>query len=266
MSGGPTPVAPPVAAATASARVAAELAGAGVSAVIAYHSSVYRARGIASVAGLLPWDSANRQVQRMAPGIVQGAGRTSVVATVCANDAIFQVPDVLASLADVGVIGVLNAPTVGLFTGPVRDALERAGLGRECEIALIGAAHRAGLRAWCYVFDERWTEQAVTAGADVIVIHLGLTGVRTPYESTDVASCLAVLDALRPTTPVYLHGGRLTEPADFTRLIDELGATGRTPPVGFFGASTFEQPGTKPSVAVQRWRAHLQEVNRDYSG
>jgi predicted TIM-barrel enzyme len=49
---------PPLAAAAGDATTAARLAAAGID-VVAYHSSALRARGLPSVAGLLPWTNAN---------------------------------------------------------------------------------------------------------------------------------------------------------------------------------------------------------------
>lgn len=73
-----------LAAAAGDADTAARLAAAGVDVIVAYHSSVLRRLGLPSVAGLLPWASANELTLGIVADIVN-AGRPTL-ATVCAND------------------------------------------------------------------------------------------------------------------------------------------------------------------------------------
>jgi predicted TIM-barrel enzyme len=255
MHGGRGPL---LAAATAGQDAAADLAAGGADTIVAYHSSVYRQRGLPSVAGLLPWASANEQTAAVLPGVLAGAGVVPVVATVCASDRLTDLSHLLATMRADGAWGVLNAPTTGLLTGPVRAALEDAGLGSAAELALIPAAHAAGLRAWCYVFDADWTQRAVDAGADALVVHLGITGAATAAPLRTAAECLGVAADSGSPAPVLLHGGPLRRPADLTTLLDsvEVPTAGDA---GFLGASVFEQDpgGRTPGDAVGAWRRHL---------
>ncbi len=237
---------------------AGALATAGVDRVVAYHSSVYRQRGLPSVAGLLPWGNANEQTLSLLPEVVAGAGAVPVLATLCANDGLLPRGEALARAADLGARGVLNAPTVGLLEGTVRAVLEREGLGRDCEIALLGEAVAAGLEAWAYVFDRAWTERALDAGATGVIIHLGITG---PGGDEDrqraiAADCLrAVRDAGAPVALV--HGGSLRTPADLDALLDALPVELAGRVTGFMGASAFEA-ADDPVATVAHWRSTLQ--------
>ncbi len=236
---------------------AGTLADAGVDRMVAYHSSVYRQRGLPSVAGLLPWGSANEQTLSLLPEVVAGAGSTPVLATVCANDGLLPRGEALARAAALGARGVLNAPTVGLLEGAVRSVLEREGLGRDAEIALMAEAAAAGLEAWAYVFDGAWTSLALDAGATGVIIHLGVTGPTEDGErQRDVASdCLRVVRD-RDVPVALLHGGALRTPADLDRLLATLPDDLADRVTGFMGASAFES-AADPAAAVTAWRTTL---------
>jgi predicted TIM-barrel enzyme len=143
---------PPLAAAAGDAATATRLARAGIDVVVAYHSSPVRSQGLPSVTGLLPWGSANDTALRTLPEICAAVPGSPVFATVCANDALHPADAMLTKAAALGARGVLNAPTVGLLTGPVRRALEAAGLGYQREIDFMAMARAYGLRAWGYAF------------------------------------------------------------------------------------------------------------------
>jgi predicted TIM-barrel enzyme len=236
-----------VVAAVAGAERAQQLRTAGADALVAYHSGVYRAAGLPSVAGLLPWANANEQTLAVLPAVLAGAAGLPVHATVCANDRLVPVDRVLARIAEAGAAGVLNAPTVGLLTGDVRDELERAGLGFDRELDLVRAAREHGLAAMAYVFDYAQAEAAAAAGATVLVAHLGITrpgaAVERRHHDLLAAVCAAGGHA---GVPVLAHGGPLAHPARLAQLRAAVGT-----PVGFFGASVFDT-AAEPGVAA--WR------------
>jgi predicted TIM-barrel enzyme len=257
MSTPPDP-APLLAAAAGTADTARELAGAGVDIIVAYHSSVLRHRGLPSVTGLLPWANANELTLDLVPGMVAAAAPRPVFATVCANDALHPAPEVVERLARYGVAGVLNAPTVGLLTGPVREAIEAACLGYRCEVELMRLARENGLAAWGYAFTGRQARDLVGAGAQTVVAHLGITG--TGRGMMRAARTLAAVDrAARKADPavrVLAHGGPVRDPDSFAAVRHLAGHPdpGRW---GFFGASVFEPAGDDVRRAVPRWRAVL---------
>lgn len=239
-------------AAASTAASAAALDAAGVDRVIAYHSSVYRSAGLPSAAGLLPWASANEQTLGILPDVVAGAGTTPVIATVCANDGLIPMGRMLDEVSALGAVGVLNAPTVGLYEGTLRAVLEAAGLGRDTEISLISHARRAGLEAWAYVFDPEWARLAVEAGASGVIVHLGITGYPSP---TDGPACIAAA-VEAGAQHVLLHGGDLRTPAALADGLSTYPSECVRAVHGYMGASVFEQ-ADDTAAAVRAWRETL---------
>lgn len=228
---------------------AERLSAAQVDRIVAYHSSAYRKFGLPSVAGLLPWSSANQQTLEMLPEVKTGADHTPVVATVCANDGLIPRAEMIGLLHDAGIAGVLNAPTVGLIEGTVRDVLESEGLGLEAEISLLHEAREAGLEAWAYVFDTEWIRTAAEADSTGIIIHLGITGYPSPV---DLTACLETA-AEHGVSEVLLHGGGLRTPESLSRALDELPTELAGTVTGYMGASVFEQ-ATDTLGTVEAWR------------
>jgi predicted TIM-barrel enzyme len=241
--------------ATATVAGATRLRNAGIDALVAYHSSVYRDRGLPSVAGLLPWGSANEQTLDALPGVVEGAADVPVVATICANDGLLTASHMVERVAALGARGVLNAPTVGLLEGAVRQTLEAAGLGRSTEIELVSLARRAGLDSWSYVFDRQWIAEVAEAGATGIILHLGITtsaaGSMRPWADR-AAELLEDAQEIAPGLPALLHGGPLNSAAALDELRELLSEGTARQIGGFFGASAF---GEGDTLDLATWRA-----------
>jgi len=230
-------------------RFASALSASGVDRVIAYHSSVYRGLGLPSVAGLLPWASANSQTLGVLPGVIAGAGSTPVIATVCANDGLLPRAQMLERVRAAGSAGVLNAPTVGFYEGTMRSVLEAEGLGRDTEIQLIRDAIAVGLEAWAYVFDPEWARRAAEAGATGVIVHLGITG----YPSlTDGEACVAAAKAAG-AEQILLHGGSLRDPQAFRAELERYDPIASNAVTGYMGASVFERTDDL-TATVQGWR------------
>lgn len=243
-------------AAAGSGRFAAELVAAGADRVIAYHSSAYRSIGLPSVAGLLPWASANDQTLSMLPDVVAGVGDVPVIATVCANDGLIRVDQMLSRAKELGAKGVLNAPTVGFYEGTLRAVLEAEGVGRDREITLMSDARNVDLEPWSYVFDPDWAELAVEAGACGVVVHLGITGYPSPV---DAPACIAAA-AGAGAKHIVLHGGSLQTPEDLRKELDRYPVKIARLVDGYMGASVFER-ATRVASTMRAWRAALNPVN-----
>lgn len=170
---------------------------------------------------------------------------TPVLAGVCGTDPFRSMPSFLAQLRALGFIGVQNFPTVGLIDGKFRLNLEETGMGFDKEVEMIRLAHEMDLVTTPYVFTVDEGERMARAGADVIVVHLGLTtsgtiGARTALSLDD---CVGVVQEIRdavvrvnPEVIVLCHGGPLAGPEDAEYVLS------RTRGVhGFFGASSMER-------------------------
>ena len=239
-----------LAAAAGDAETAGRLAAAGVDVLVAYHSSVLRSRGLPSVAGLLPWANANELTLGIVSEVVAASAGRPVLATVCANDQLRPPDQVVAQLARHGVAGVLNAPTTALLTGPVRAAVDSAGLGFDREAELMSLARAHGLAPWGYACTPAQASALARHGAEAVVAHLGITkaGPVTARHVTTLAGIAAAARAARPGVLLLAHGGPLTEPA----ALRDCGQDD----CGFFGASVFERAADL-DTAVSAWRYAL---------
>jgi predicted TIM-barrel enzyme len=248
-------------AATAGA-TADTLQDAGVDLVFAYHSSLLRAQGIASAAGMLPWGSANEMSLRILTELRNRNGRIAAGVSVCANDLLLTARTMICRARDAGAVATLNAPTVGLLTGDVRGAVEDAGLGFAREVELQTHSREQGLLPCAYAFTGAQTCALIDAGAEVVIAHLGITRHSTEQSNWRTAVSVAqdVVRAARtadPAVAVLVHGGPLTTPAHLRRLRADLGNLADR--VGFFGASVFEHPGDQtPADAIRLWEEALQ--------
>lgn len=174
--------------------------------------------------------------------IVQHAG---VLAGVCGTDPFRSMPRFLRQLVDIGFCGVQNFPTVGLIDGNFRQNLEETGMSYAMEVEMIREAHQLGLLTTPYVFDVDQAVAMTRAGADVLVVHMGLTtsGSIGAQTSVTLDDCVKTIQACRdaavkvnPDIIVLCHGGPIARPEDANYVLS------RTKGVhGFFGASSMER-------------------------
>ena len=151
----------------------------------------------------------------------------------------------LHQLREAGFIGVQNFPTVGLIDGNFRANLEETGMGYEKEVEMIRIAREMDLVTTPYVFTVEEGEKMARAGADVIVVHLGLTtsgniGAQTAVgleESVGIVQRIRdAVVGINPDVIVLCHGGPVAGPEDAAFVLK------RTKGVhGFFGASSMER-------------------------
>ena len=144
---------------------------------------------------------------------------TAVLAGVCATDPYRSMPQFLQQLKDLGFCGVQNFPTVGLIDGNFRKNLEATGMSYQKEVEMVRTARSMDLLTAPYVFDVDEAERMTKAGADVIVVHLGLTtggsigaGADGPSLDESVERVQTIRDAcvkIEPDIIVLCHGGAI---------------------------------------------------------
>lgn len=154
-------------------------------------------------------------------------------------------PKFLGKLKDLGFAGVQNFPTVGLIDGNFRQNLEETGMGYDKEVDMIKTAHEMDLLTTPYVFNIDEGERMTRAGADILVVHAGLTtsGSIGATTSMTLDDCVTLIQEIRdaaikinPEIIVLCHGGPIASPADSQYVLK------RTHGVhGFFGASSMER-------------------------
>jgi predicted TIM-barrel enzyme len=113
------------------------------------------------------------------------------------------------------------------------------------EVAMIALARDKGLLTTPYAFTEQDAAAMAGAGADIIVVHLGLTtgGSIGAETALKLADCPAVVDrlaaaalAVRPDALILVHGGPVAMPQDAEFILKNTAVCH-----GFYGASSMER-------------------------
>jgi predicted TIM-barrel enzyme len=151
----------------------------------------------------------------------------------------------LLQLKDLGFAGIQNFPTVGLIDGTFRQNLEETGMGYDAEVEVIEKARKLDLLTTPYVFNVEEANKMATAGADILVAHMGLTtsGSIGATSGKSLDDCVKLIQEIRDSATqikhdiiVLCHGGPIAKPEDAEYVIS------RTKGVhGFYGASSMER-------------------------
>ena len=233
----------------------------GVDLIVIYNSGRYRMAGRGSLAGLMPYGDANAIVMEMAAEVLTVVKETPVLAGVCGTDPFRQIPRFLKEVKEIGFAGVQNFPTVGLYDGLFRKNLEETGMGYGLEVEMIRTAHAMDLLTTPYCFNAVEATAMATAGADIIVAHLGLTtkgsiGASTavtleeaPQKVQEIADAAK---AARNDVIVLCHGGPISEPSDAEYVLHHTKNVH-----GFYGASSMERLPVEKAITetMQSYKA-----------
>ncbi|MEM0906067.1 MAG: phosphoenolpyruvate hydrolase family protein [Pseudomonadota bacterium] len=227
----------------------------GIDLIVIYNSGRFRMAGRGSLAGLLAYGDANAIVMEMAQEVLPVVKNTPVLAGVNGTDPFRLMDRFLDDVKDAGFAGVQNFPTVGLIDGTFRANLEETGMSYALEVDMIAKAASKDLLTTPYVFSEADAEAMAKAGADIIVVHLGLTtggsiGAETAFKLED---CPKTVDAwagaalaVNPDAIVLVHGGPVAEPEDAEFVLKNT-----TNCHGFYGASSMERLPTEVALKEQ---------------
>lgn len=224
----------------------------GVDMIIIYNSGRYRMAGRGSLAGLMPYGDANAIVVEMAAEVLPVVKDTPVLAGVCGTDPFRLMPVFLGQLQEIGFSGVQNFPTVGLVDGTFRQNLEETGMGYALEVEMIRQAHDLDLLTTPYVFSPEDARAMTSAGADVLVAHMGLTtgGSIGAETGRTLEDCVPLIQTIRDTAAevnaeviVLCHGGPIAEPPDAAYVLERTSGV-----AGFFGASSMERLPTEVAM------------------
>ncbi len=227
----------------------------GIDLIVIYNSGRYRMAGRGSLAGLMPYGDANGVVMEMAAEVLPVVKNTPVLAGVCATDPFRLMDQFLDEVKAAGFSGVQNFPTVGLIDGNFRANLEETGMSYSLEVDMIANARSKDLLTTPYVFSAKDAEAMATAGADIIVCHLGLTtggaiGAKTALSLPD---CPAIVDewsaaalAINPDAIILVHGGPVAMPDDADFILKNTKNCH-----GFYGASSMERLPAEMAIIEQ---------------
>lgn len=242
----------------------------GIDLLVIYNSGRYRMAGKGSLAGLLAYGNANDIVREMAPEVVTAVEHTPVLAGVNGTDPFLLLVPFLEELREIGIAGVQNFPTVGLIDGVFRRNLEETGMGYALEVEMIRVAAELDFLTTPYVFSEDDARAMATAGADVLVCHVGLTtggtiGGETAWTLGEcvkqISRWTAAAREIQPDILVLCHGGRISSPDDAAYVLSRAKDID-----GFYGASSMERLPVEIAIAdtVRSFRGAI--GSRDRSG
>jgi predicted TIM-barrel enzyme len=226
----------------------------GIDLIIIYNSGRFRMAGRGSLSGMMPYGDANQIVMDMAREVLPVVRQTPVLAGVCGTDPFRIMKLFLRDIQTAGFSGVQNFPTVGLIDGSFRQGLEETGMGFELEVEMIREAHGLGLLTCPYVFNEDEARAMASAGADVLIPHMGLTtkgsiGARTALTLDQAAHRVQAQQdaatAVNPDIIVLCHGGPISEPEDAQYILAHTKGV-----AGFFGASSIERLPTEMAITA----------------
>lgn len=227
----------------------------GADLIIIYNSGRFRMAGHGSLAGLLPFKDANAVMLEMGEEILPVLKRTPLLAGVCATDPFRSMEALLERVKDMGFAGVQNFPTVGLIDGKFRQNLEETGMSYQKEVNMVKTARRMGLLTTPYCFNEDEARQMASAGADIVVAHMGLTtsgsiGASTALtldESVDLVQRIAnAAREINPEILVLSHGGPISMPEDAHYVQCRVNGLH-----GFYGASSMERLPVEVAITEQ---------------
>lgn len=227
----------------------------GIDLIIIYNSGRYRMAGRGSAAGLLAYGNANEIVREMAVEVLPVVDHTPVLAGVNGTDPFILMPQFLGELKAMGFSGVQNFPTIGLFDGAMRQSFEETGMGFGLEVDMIAQAHELDLLTTPYVFNTDEAIAMTTAGADIVVAHMGVTtgGTIGATSAKTLESCVGEIDAIaaaarsvREDVIVLCHGGPISMPDDAAYILKHCDRCH-----GFYGASSAERLPAETAIRDQ---------------
>ena len=227
----------------------------GIDLIVIYNSGRYRMAGRGSLSGLLAYGNANDIVMEMANEVLPITQKTPVLAGVNGTDPFCNFDAYLDDVKRVGFSGIQNFPTVGLIDGMFRANLEETGMSYAQEIDLVARARAKDMFTTPYVFSSEDADAMARAGADIIVVHLGLTtggsiGAETALKLED---CPDIVDEWAETALqmnsgaiVLVHGGPVSMPSDAEFILQNTENCH-----GFYGASSMERLPTEVALTEQ---------------
>jgi predicted TIM-barrel enzyme len=227
----------------------------GIDLIVIYNSGRYRMAGRGSLSGLMPYGNANEVVMEMAHEVLPVVSKTPVLAGVNGTDPFCIFDHYLDQVKAIGFSGVQNFPTVGLIDGNFRANLEETGMGYGLEVDMIRLAREKDLLTTPYVFSEDDAAAMASAGADIVVCHLGLTtgGSIGAETALSLEECPALVNAwaeaalrVNPDILVLVHGGPVAMPEDARYVLDNTDNCH-----GFYGASSMERLPTETALTEQ---------------
>jgi two-component system response regulator HydG len=243
-----------VAAAVGSGMTASAAEEGGADFLIVLAAGFFRTHGVGSAAAFMPYANANQLTWRIASEhVVPRVRRTPVFVGVCAQDPGLDLDTHLRRVADLGVVGVANYPTIGLFDGSNRALLEADGLSFDAEVAMLVRARERGLLTFGFAATPEDAEALSRAGVEILGLTLGAADLRLLEGSEHQAALDRALVRLRALVQgarrgradayCVVTGGPVVLPEDTAFMFE------RAEVLGYLGGSPIERFPAAPAVA-----------------
>ncbi len=220
--------------------------------LLALNSGRFRQMGQSSLAGWLPYGNSNEMVMEFGTREILSAVKgIPVVFGFNATDPTVKLEEYIERIKDKGFSGVNNFPTVGMFDGQFREALEEEGMTFRREVEAIALAHQKNLFTVAFVFDAGQAREMLQAGADVICAHLGLTKggfvgakkVLSLHSAKVIAGeIFQASEEVNRDAIKMLYGGPVKTPLDLQFMYNNTAA------MGYIGGSSFERIPSEDAI------------------
>lgn len=216
--------------------------------LLALNAGRLRSMGEPSVTSMTALREANAFTLDFALREILPRAQVPVIFGACCFDPRQDMAELVNRIARAGFDGISNFPTATMLGGPVRDTLERLGLGFCREIEMLAIARRAGLLTLAYTHTLAEAEAAAGAGVDLITIGLGwnhggalgaldLPVVQGAIEEAAIHfnHIARAVSALAPDTICLVEGGPIVSPRHLEELCRFVNID------GYIGGSTIDR-------------------------
>ncbi len=240
--------------------VAKAIDQAGIDIIMVYNTGPFRMDGHGSLAGYLAYGDSNALTLDLARRVLPVVENTPVIGGIGAADPYRDIDALIGEYQRLGLSGITNVPTAGIYDGIFRRQIDHTGLGYPKEIELIGKCRQRDIFTVAYAFTPDEARAMAQAGADLVGAHVGLTtgGKIGAGHALDLdTACARVAEmrdaakSVRDDVIVVAHGGPFEDPSSVQACFDRVDVD------GFLGASSIERLPVEEA---------LDRVTRDYLG
>ncbi|EJO5347622.1 phosphoenolpyruvate hydrolase family protein [Clostridium botulinum] len=221
--------------------------------ILVLNSGRFRQMGRSSLAGFLPFYNSNDMVMDFATKeIIPLAKDIPIIFGVNATDPTKDMESYIDEIKNKGFFGINNYPTVGLLDGMFSEAVEQDGCNYLMEVEAIKIAHKKDMFTVAFVFNDIQAAQMIEAGADVICVHLGLTGggllgskkvLSLEEGKIKAEKIFEKCNELKPDVIKLIYGGPVKTPTDIQYMYSNNKNL-----MGYIGGSAFERIPTEKFI------------------
>lgn len=214
---------------------------AGIDILMTYNVAGFRVDGHSSLMGYLPYGDANAMTLELGRRVIPSAAGVPVIAGVGAADPYRDMREHITALRGLGFAGLINTPTAGVYSGDFRKEIDSQGIGYPREVEMVEIARSMDFFTIAYAFTRQDAVDLASAGADIIVAHLGTTGASNDLDAAiddAISKTLEICDGAfteQSDARIILHGGPLEEASAVRRVLSA------TPAIGFLGGSGIDR-------------------------